>query len=152
MGLAACLVALGACDSGKDNPSANDSEGETETLALMKHVVAADIRDAHVTVGRLTPVRYGALKEVLPNRQRLALLRAFDLDAASENPLAEVPASGRRLPSLPMAALYHSVRMEAESVGLRIDHCGCPAQCHLDPQLVPDYVPLLTPDLFADAG
>lgn len=127
-------------------------EDRDDTVALMKHVAAADIRDAHLTVGRLTPARYDALKAVLPHSQLLSLLRAFDLDAASENPMAKVPASGRRLPSLPMAALYHSVRMEAESVGLRIDHCGCPAQCHLDPQLVPDYVPLLTPDLFADAG
>ena len=30
LGMAACLVALGACDFGKDPPSENDSEGETE--------------------------------------------------------------------------------------------------------------------------
>ena len=127
-------------------------EDRDDIVALMKHIVAADIRDAHLTVGRLTRARWEALQRVLPRRLAVSLLRAFGLDATAPDPLAGVPRAGVRLVPLAMAALYQTVRLEARSEGLRIDHCGCPAQCHLDPQLVPDYVPLLTPDLFADAG
>lgn len=127
-------------------------EDRDDTVALMRHVVAADIRDAHITVGRLTAPRWRALAANLPRRLSTSLLRAFDLDATAPEPFADVPLTGRRLVPLAMASLFHTIRLEATGVGLRVDHCGCPAQCHLDPQLVPDYVPLLTPDLFADAG
>jgi len=127
-------------------------EGRTDTLALLRHVAAADIRDAHLTVGRLTQSRFKAISEVTPKPRAISLLRAYGLDATQAQPFARVPLAGQRLVPLAMAALYHSVRLEAQGEGLRIDHCGCAAQCHLDPQLTPEFVPLLTPQLFADAG
>lgn len=127
-------------------------EGRDDAVALLRHIAAADIRDAHLAVGRLTAARAEALGRVLPSGRATSLLRAYGLDATADEPFGGVPAAGKRLPSLAMASLYHAVRMDAEAEGVRIDHCGCAAQCHLDPQLVPEYVALLTPDLFADAG
>ncbi|MBL4686022.1 MAG: hypothetical protein JKY37_15620 [Nannocystaceae bacterium] len=127
-------------------------EDRDETVALLRHIAAADIRDIHLTVGRLTRPRWESLRAVLPRRLGTSMLRTFGLDAGAPDPFADVPLTGQRLVPLAMASLYHAIRLEAQSEGLRIDHCGCPAQCHLDPQVTPDYVPLLTPDLFADAG
>lgn len=121
---------------------------EAEIIALARHVAAADIRDVHLAVGRLTPARGRALARVLPRGQAGAMLRAFGLDPRDEDPWARLPASGARLSPLAAATVRHGVRRLVESAGLRIDHCGCPAQCHLDPELTPGFVPLLTSDLF----
>lgn len=119
-----------------------------ELTALARHIAAADIRDVHLAVGRLTPARGRALARVLPRGQASAMLRAFGLDPREEDPWARLPAAGARLSPLAAATLRHGVRRFVESAGLRIDHCGCPAQCHLDPELTPGFVPLLTSDLF----
>ncbi len=127
-------------------------EERTDTLALLRHIAAADVHDVHLTVGRLTEQRYAAVASVLPICRAQALLRVFGLDASASQPFASVAAAGRRLVPLAMTAMYHSVRLDAEGEDLRVDHCGCAAQCHLDPQVVPRFVPLLTADLFANAG
>lgn len=119
-----------------------------EITALARHIAAADIRDVHLAVGRLTPARGRALARVLARGQAGAMLRAFGLDPRDEDPWAGLPAAGARLSPLAAATLRHGVRRLVESAGLRIDHCGCPAQCHLDPELTPRFVPLLTSDLF----
>lgn len=127
-------------------PVVHDQVGDV--LALVRHIAAADIRDVHLAVGRLTPARGRALARVLARGQAGALLRAFGRDPLLDEPWASLPAGGARLPALAAATLRHGVRRHVEGAGLRIDHCGCPAQCHLDPELTPGFVPLLTSDLF----
>jgi len=120
----------------------------SEIVALARHIAAADIRDVHLAVGRLTPTRAQTLAEVLPRGKVSALLRAFGLDPREDDPWSRLPVQGARLSPLAAATLRHGVRRFVEGAGLRIDHCGCPAQCHLDPELTPSFVPLLTSDLF----
>lgn len=121
---------------------------QAELVGLARHVAAADIRDVHLAVGRLTPARGRALDEVLPRGQAGALLRAFGRDPREDDPWSSLPPQGARLSPLAAATLRHGVRRSVEQAGLRVDHCGCPAQCHLDPELTPRFVPLLTSDLF----
>jgi len=145
-------------------PVVHDRGGELTALA--RHVAAADIRDVHLAVGRLTEARGRALAEVLPRGQAGALLRSFgrgawrhdpsganDPDARNDpedrdDPWSQLPSGGVRLSPLKAATVRHTQRRIVEEAGLRVDHCGCPAQCHLDPQLTPGFVPLLTSDLF----
>ncbi|MCX4246921.1 hypothetical protein [Paraliomyxa miuraensis] len=119
-----------------------------EIVGLARHIAAADIRDVHLAVGRLTPARGRALAEVLVHGQAGALLRAFGIGPWTDDPWATLPKNGARLSGLAAATLRHGVRRHVEQAGLRVDHCGCPAQCHLDPELTPRFVPLLTSDLF----
>ncbi|MCA9655494.1 MAG: hypothetical protein H6712_19225 [Myxococcales bacterium] len=119
-----------------------------DVVALVRHIAAADIRDAHLAVGRLTPARGRALAQVLARGQASALLRAFGRNPLQDDPWSSLPPQGARLSALAAATLRHGVRRHVEEAGLRIDHCGCPAQCHLDPELTPGFVPLLTSDLF----
>lgn len=123
-----------------------------DTLALIRHIAIADIRDAHLQVGRLTQRRFEALRSAIPSDRVAGIIRAYGRSVTPGTAHLEIPRGGLRLAPLPAAALYHAVRMDAEGEGLRIDHCGCRAQCHLDPGLLPDYAPLTAPDLFADAG
>ena len=118
---------------------------------LVGHIVAADIRDAHLVVGRLTGARLDALAAALGWPAAAGIARAFDVVAEPDGSLP-IPALGARLPHRPHVLLYHEVRRLAESRSLRVDHCGCPAQCHLDPHRTPAYRPLLTPDLFDHAS
>lgn len=127
-------------------PGINDREGELRALA--RHIAAADIRDVHLAVGRLTPSRGRALAEVLERGRAGALLRAFGQNSMVKDPWSELPAEGRRLAPLAAATLLNAVGWVLDDAGLRVDHCGCRAQCHLDPQLTPSFVPLLTSDLF----
>lgn len=119
-----------------------------DIVALARHIAAADIRDVHLAVGRLTAARGRALAEVLAHGQAGAMLRAFGLDPRHDDPWSRLPPQGARLSALAAATLRHGVRRHVEQAGLRVDHCGCPAQCHLDPELTPRFVPLLTSDLF----
>lgn len=128
-------------------PVVHDQE-RSDIVALARHIAAADIRDAHLAVGRLTPARGRALAEVLASGQAGAMLRAFGRDPRVDDPWSSLPALGLPLAPLAAATLRHGVRRIVEQAGLRIDHCGCPAQCHLDPELTPRFVPLLTSDLF----
>jgi hypothetical protein len=128
-------------------PVVHDQE-RADIVALARHIAAADIRDVHLAVGRLTPARGRALAEVLASGQAGALLRAFGQDPRDDDPWSKLPDTGLALPPLAAATLRHGVRRIVEQAGLRIDHCGCPAQCHLDPELTPRFVPLLTSDLF----
>lgn len=121
---------------------------ESDVVALARHIAAADIRDAHLAVGRLTPGRGRALSKVLARGQAGAMLRAFGRNPLEDDPWSALPPTGARLSALAAATLRHGVRRFVEDAGLRIDHCGCPAQCHLDPELTPGFVPLLTSDLF----
>jgi hypothetical protein len=115
--------------------------------SLMRHIVAADLVDAHAVLGRLTPARLGALTDVLPWPQVATMARAFGIDPAYPETL---PAAGVHLSPMADAALRHAVRRVASSVALRLDHCGCPLQCHLDPEQRSAYVPLHTPELFPE--
>src|SRR5690606_5707730 len=111
---------------------------DRDLLPLLRHIVAADVRDAHLSVGRLGPGRLAALEPLLQRGERTALLRAFGLDPVADSPwTAGAGESTARLSPVAAASLYHTVRRHAESEGLRIDACGCPAQCHLDPELTP---------------
>ncbi len=123
-------------------------EQHGEIVALARHIAAADIRDIHLSVGRLSPARGSALADLLPRGQAGALMRAYGLDPLHDDPWSTLPAAGAKLSPLAAATLRHAVRRNVETAGLRIDHCGCPAQCHLDPELTPGFVPLLTSDLF----
>lgn len=126
-------------------------ERDPDVVALARHAAAADLRDAHLSVGRLSAARLRALAPVLSSADRTALVRAFDLDPLADDPLPRADASVRLAP-VAAASLFHAVRRTAQAEGLRIDACGCAAQCHLDPELTPAYVPLHTTDLFADVG
>ena len=128
-------------------PVVHDQQ-QADIVALARHIAAADIRDAHLAVGRLTPARGRALAGVLQSAQVGALLRAFGQDPRDDDPWRRLPDRGVPLAPLAAATLRHGVRRIVEQAGLRIDHCGCPAQCHLDPELTPRFVPLLTSDLF----
>lgn len=128
-------------------PTLHDRSGAA--ASLMRHVVAADIRDAHLSIGQLGPGRLEALAHSVAWADVLALARAFELPIPPERGWPVVGASGARLSPRAFAVFRQAMHRTAEDCGLRVDHCGCPAQCHLDPELVPDYVPLLTSDLFA---
>jgi hypothetical protein len=132
-------------------PRLHDRTGAA--AALMHHVFAADIRDVHLSIGRLGPGRLEALAQSLSWADVLAVARAFDLPIPRERGWPEVAASGARLAPRSYAVFRQAMGRIAEDCGLRIDHCGCPAACHLDPGIVPDHVPLGTNELFAaEAG
>jgi hypothetical protein len=117
---------------------------------LLHHVAAADVRNVHLTVGQLGTGRLRALRERLTAPELGGLLRAFaidpgDLDDLEHARIWRVPAAGH-------AALYHRARRMAQSHGLAVDVCGCPAQCHLDRATRPEPLPLSGPELFGSAG
>jgi hypothetical protein len=128
-------------------PTLHDRSGAA--ASLMQHVVAADIRDAHLSLGRLGPGRLEALGQILPWADVLALARAFELPISSERAWPVIGASSIRLAPRAALAFREAMRRAAESCGLRIDHCGCLAHCHLDPERVPECVSLQTSELFA---
>jgi hypothetical protein len=122
---------------------------------LVRHVAAADLVDAHLSAGRLTSTRFDALAEHLAWAEMIALARGFDLDPRDDLPARLVhgppglgAAGGLRVPRRTRQALLGAVRRSAEAAGLRLDHCGCPAQCHLDPERTPAFVGVLPQPLF----
>jgi hypothetical protein len=125
-------------------PILHDRPGRLEPL--LRHIAAADLHDAGLSVGRLSPPRLRALQAALPWSQVAAIARAF---GATVEAAPLLPPTGARLDRLTETALLHTVRRAAEHVGLRIDHCGCPTHCHLARPKPHPYHPLLTPDLFA---
>jgi nucleotide-binding universal stress UspA family protein len=132
-------------------PTLHDRTGAA--ASLMHHVVAADVCDAHLSIGRLGPSRFEALAQTLAWADVLALARAYDLPIPPDRGWPVVAASGARLGQRSHTVFHLAMRRLAEDCGLRVDHCGCPAACHLDPGLVPEYVPLRTHELFAvEAG
>ena len=124
---------------------------ERAITALVRHIVAADLRDAHPVLGRLTPTRLRGLIDAAPWPVVATAARAYGIDP--EQPEA-LPAGGVHLSPMADAALRHALRRAADAAGLRLDHCGCSAQCHLDPEQRPALVPLAPRDLFdrLDAG
>jgi len=116
---------------------------ERVIAAMMQHIFAADLVDVHVTVGRLGAARLAALADVLPWPTIAAMARAFGIDPAHE--LAEL---GVRLPAPANLSLRRAAERLADHVGLRIDACGCAAQCQLDPEERPPFVSVLTTELF----
>jgi hypothetical protein len=122
------------------------SVADDRTLTTMaQHVAAADLVDAHAVIGRLGPSRLEALTRVLPWPQVAAMARAYGIDPSQPSAL---PANGVWLSPMADAALRHAIRREAEAHGLRLDHCGCAAQCHLDGEQRSAFVTLGTPELF----
>jgi hypothetical protein len=131
-------------------PGIHDRQEVMESL--WRHIAAADIRDAHVSVGHLSASRLAALEATLEPGRVSAIARSYGLGMSppeeDDTPLL-VPRGGARLDRLTATHLFHAVRRMAEGVGIRIDRCGCRAQCHLDPELTGDYIDLTTADLFA---
>jgi hypothetical protein len=117
---------------------------ERVIAAMMQHIFAADLVDVHVTVGRLTRARLEALADVLPWPTIAAMARAFGIDPNA----ADLPELGIRLPPTANLALRRAAERLADHVGLRIDACGCAAQCQLDPEERPPFVSVLTSELF----
>jgi len=116
---------------------------------IVRHVAAADLVDVHVTVGRLGTARLAALADAVPWPTLAAMARAYGIDPSAP----QIPEHGARLPSTSNLALRRAAERIADHVGLRIDACGCPAQCHLDPEERPAFVSVLTSELFpAEAG
>jgi hypothetical protein len=143
--LRACDIEV-AAQIGPLLPAIHD---DRTVATIVHHVVAADLVDAHLTMGRLTHARLLGLGGVLPWPQVATMARAFGVDPGAEHP---VPDAGVVLPAMPRLALLRAVERTATAAGLRIDHCGCAAQCHLDPESRPAFVPLSTTDLFNRTG
>jgi hypothetical protein len=139
-----------AAELGPLMPVVHDQDHDVVTL--VRHVAAADLRDAHLAVGALSRARLDALSQVMTSAQTRALGLAYGIDPLHLDAGGDVLARPRRLPPVAHAALYHRVRRFAEDAGLRIDGCGCPAQCHLDPETSRAYVAVGSGNLFADAG
>jgi hypothetical protein len=114
---------------------------------LLRHIAAADIRDARLCVGRLSAARLQALERVIPWAKASAIARAFAVAGAGDR----LAANAVRLQRHTETTLYHAVRRVAEATGIRIDHCGCPVHCHLAQPKPHPYRPLLTSDLFQSA-
>jgi hypothetical protein len=117
---------------------------ERVIAAMMQHIFAADLVDVHVTVGRLGPARLDALADVLHWPTLAAMTRAFGIDPTEP----AIPDLGVRLPAPANLALRRAAERLADHVGLRIDACGCAAQCQLDPEERPPFVSVLTSELF----
>jgi hypothetical protein len=115
--------------------------------AMVSHLLAADVLDVRVTVGRLSAARVAALADALPWATFATAMRAYGLDPAA----SAVEDDGVRLPSTLAIALRRAAERFAEQVGLRIDACGCPAQCQLDAEQRPAFVSVLTTELFPAA-
>jgi hypothetical protein len=131
-------------------PGIHDEERTFEHLA--RNVVAADVIDAHVEVGRLLGAQIDALlntPRVLGPGMVLRLGRAYGLPP-QELLTRETPGPWQLRPQT-AAGLRHNFENLARDVGLRIDACGCAAHCQLD-AAERDYVPVAGPDLFHRAG
>ncbi len=124
---------------------------ERAVEALVRHIIAADLVDGHIAVGRLTAQRWERLAEVLAWERATALARAYGLDPASGD-LERLGSEGLRLPPAAELTLRRTVERIAERAGLRVDHCGCPLQCHLDPETRGGFVPLANGELFLPRG
>lgn len=98
---------------------------------LIRHVLAADLKDASVVVAP-SPERYGEG------------LRPFGW-------AAPLPAVSRIDDRTRHRLLGASVRREAESLGLRVDACGCASFCHLSVAARP-YVAIGGSELFPRAS
>lgn len=112
---------------------------------IAQHVAAADLVDVHAVIGRLGPARLEALTRVLPWPQVAAMGRAYGIDPGMPSSL---PAAGVWLSPMADSALRHAIRRATASHGLRVDHCGCAAQCHLDAEQRAAFVTLGTTELF----
>ena len=125
---------------------------EARLRRLLAHVAAADVRSVHLVVGQLGGGRLSALARALERGDVIALQRAFAIDPRRLDRVLVDPASlpPARLPLPAHLALYEGARRLAGKQGLRVDACGCPAQCHLDPagaRLAP--IPMAGPELFS---
>ncbi len=117
---------------------------ERVIAALLQHVRAADLVDVHVTIGRLGAARFAALSDALPWPTIAAMARAFGIDPTAP----ALDDQGVRLPAPANLALRRAAERLADHLGLRIDACGCAAQCQLDPEERPAFVSVLTSELF----
>ena len=131
--------------------------------SLVKNIVAADLRSAHLEIGSLLPRQRRALQAsvrqggVSPGGL-LKLGRAFGLDPVAllggygaEQEPKQRHESARSLRVYRKTALEHGLKRISESVGLQVDHCGCAFQCHLrvgEAKTRP-YVSVVGPELFA---
>lgn len=124
-------------------PGLHDQPGVVAGLA--RHMSAARVDAAHLSVGRLAPGRLEALGRVLGAVGVARLRRAFAVD----DPARLAP---WRLSAVSESALFHGVRRQVEQEGVTVDGCGCPAQCHLDRGPPRAYVPIAARELFGSAS
>ncbi|MEZ4450736.1 MAG: hypothetical protein R3B09_14740 [Nannocystaceae bacterium] len=121
-------------------PTIHDQRQHLEPL--LHHIRAAELRDLHLSVGRLSPGREQALRATLSEGAMHALRRAYGgEDGARE-----------RLSRLGHVALIEGVRSVAHELGIRVDACGCAAACHLDGGGRPAHVPVIEGELFSEAA
>lgn len=116
---------------------------------MFQHIAAADLRDVHLSLGRLRADRLEALQAILPWSDVSAIGRAY---GAPHGDPSAIPATGARLPERDANMLFHSARRQAEAAGLRVDECGCSALCHVGAAKPRPFLARLTPELFPDAG
>ncbi|HWB77403.1 MAG TPA: hypothetical protein VG755_20695, partial [Nannocystaceae bacterium] len=81
--LRACEIEV-AAQIGPLLPAIHD---DRTVATLVHHVVAADLVDAHLTMGRLTHARLLGLGAVLPWPQVATMARAFGVDPGAEHPV-----------------------------------------------------------------
>jgi DNA repair photolyase len=122
---------------------------EADTLdSLVQHVAAAAICDVHPSVGQLGIGRLRALAQTLDRSTLTSVLRAFDADAAVLDGRPSAGTTTWRPRRRVQMAMFHHARRVAEARGLRVDACGCAAQCHLARGRRREYLPVLGPGLF----
>ncbi|HEY8378914.1 MAG TPA: hypothetical protein VIK91_20620 [Nannocystis sp.] len=127
----------------------HDRPGHFEPL--LRHLVAADLTELHLTTGRLTPARIQALAGALDADTMTAVLRRYGVPPAARSRDAAPTSTGWRLTAQASAALVEGLRGLAERHGMRIDACGCAAHCHRDTR-PRELVPVQGPGLFAAHG
>jgi hypothetical protein len=106
-------------------------------LPLLRHVAAAGIHDAHLSLGRLSWLRLRALLSVLLAEDLVAVRHAFP--GPRERSRSPVASADPRT----TARLQGVVSVRAREYGLKIDACGCAAQCHLEARTASPYLPVV---------
>jgi hypothetical protein len=127
-------------------PGIHDEDRTFEVL--VRNVLAADVVDGHVEVGRLHGPQIDDLlhtPRILPPGTLLRLGRAYGL--SPQELLTRNTQGPWSLRDQPARGLRRALETIARDHGLRVDACGCPAQCHLDAR-ERDYQAIDAPDLF----
>lgn len=113
---------------------------------LLQHIAAAAIEDVHLSFGRLTPARLQALAQVLSREKLQDLQRVFSVDQGS----VETTSGSWRLSRIAHYAFFEHMKALVHEHGLRMDHCGCAAFCHLQKTIRRSELPSFQAELFAE--
>jgi hypothetical protein len=135
-------------------PGVHDDGNDFATL--LHNVVAADVRDVYLSVGRLTGARLVGLSRAVKPGALISLGRAFGLPPGLLISPPETENVTWRLDPLVADGLFVGLRRKAADFGLEVEGCGCPSSCHLsvEPSSASGrrpYVPVTQPELFSDA-